>query len=129
MKRRIVLMVLGVFLSSQLMAQNWDVNTVEKVNAWNMHGVSRGLSHSGVVLPVAVPTAMGIYALVKKDQPLLKDAIYIGTSVIEALGITYGMKYTFDRERPYVKYIRIIRKIVRLFHRDIRLQPFLWLPH
>lgn len=104
MKRRIVLMVLGVFLSSQLMAQNWDVNTVEKVNAWNMHGVSRGLSHSGVVLPVAVPTAMGIYALVKKDQPLLKDAIYIGTSVIEALGITYGMKYTFDRERPYVKY-------------------------
>ena len=36
---------------------------------------------------VGVPAAMGLYALIKKDQPMLKDAIYIGTSVIEAVGI------------------------------------------
>ena len=90
--------------TSSLSAQNIDINTVEKVNRWHVHGLSRCLSASGVLLPVGVPTAMGIYALIRKDQPLLKDAIYIGTSVIEAVGITYATKYLVDRDRPFVKY-------------------------
>ncbi len=89
---------------SSLSAQNIDINTVKTVNKWHVHGLSRGLSHSGIILPVGLPTAMGIYALIKKDEPLLKDAIYIGTSVIEAVGITYAGKYLFDRQRPFVKY-------------------------
>ena len=104
MKRGIILLMMSVFALIQMKGQNWDINTVEKVNGWNMHELSRGFSHSGLILPVGVPTAMGIYALVKKDQPLLKEAIYIGTTVIEAVGVTYALKYGFDRRRPYVKY-------------------------
>lgn len=103
MKKGILCLLMAV-MACQISAQNWDIHTVKKVNEWNMHGVSRRLSHSGLILPVGVPAAMGIYALVKKDQPLLKDAIYIGTTVIEAVGVTYGLKYGFDRRRPYVKY-------------------------
>ena len=103
-RRGITLLLIGLITACQLQAQNWDINTVETVNGWDMHDLSRGLSHSGPILSVGLPTAMGIYALIKKDQPLLKDAIYIGTSVIEAVGITYGMKYAFDRQRPFVKY-------------------------
>ena len=84
----------------QLSAQNWDINTVKTIRKWDVHGLSRGLSASGVILPVGVPAAMGIYALIKKDQPLLKDAIYIGTSVIEAVGITYAAKHIIGRDRP-----------------------------
>lgn len=47
---------------------------------------------------------MGLYALIKKDQPMLKDAVYIGTSVIEAVGITYAAKHIIRRDRPFVKY-------------------------
>ena len=104
MKNAFLFILVGCMAISQLHAQNWDINTVEKINRWDIHGLSRGLSHSGLILPVGIPTAMGVYALIKKDQPLLKDAIYIGTTVIEAVGITYGLKYAFDRERPYVKY-------------------------
>lgn len=85
-------------------AQNWDINTLKTINGWQVHGLSRGLSESAPILSVGIPAGMGIYALIKKDQPLLKDAIYIGTTVIEAVGITYGMKHIFDRERPFVKY-------------------------
>ena len=95
----------------QINAQNWDINTVEKINKWHMHGLSRGLSVSGIALPVGIPTAMGIYALIRKDQAMLKDAIYIGTSVIEAVGITYGLKYACDRQRPFVKYPELIHPI------------------
>ena len=111
MKKSILCFLIGWMALFQASAQNWDINTVKKVNSWDMHDLSRGLSHSGLILPVGVPTAMGFYALIKKDQPLLKEAIYIGTSVIEALGITMAMKYTFDRQRPYQKYPDLIHPV------------------
>ena len=111
MKKGILWLLIGWISIFQLSAQNWDIHTVKTINDWSIHDLSRGISHSGVILPVGIPTAMGIYALIKKDQPLLKDAIYIGTSVIEALGLTYGLKYTIDRQRPYEKYPDKIRPI------------------
>lgn len=104
MKKYVLITLIGLLGCCHANAQHWDINTVKKVNQWEIHNLSRELSHSGIILPIGVPTAMGIYALVKKDQPLLKDAVYIGTSVIEALGITYAFKYTFDRQRPFEKY-------------------------
>ena len=104
MKKAFLFILVSCMAISQLHAQNWDINTVGKINRWDIHDLSRGLSNSGLILPVGIPTAMGVYAIIKKDQPLLKDAIYIGTTVIEAVGVTYGLKYAFDRERPYVKY-------------------------
>ena len=111
MKKVLLLILVGCITIGQLHAQNWDINTVKQVNRWDIHDLSRGLSHSGLILPVGIPTVMGIYALLKKDQPLLKDAVYIGTTVIEAVGVTYGLKYAFDRERPYVKYPEKIHPI------------------
>jgi membrane-associated phospholipid phosphatase len=103
--RKTFFIFICLILSCQLLtAQNWDVNTLHTINKWDVHGISRGLSHSGMILPVGIPTAMGIYALIQKDQALLKDAVFIGTSVIEAVGITYGLKHAFNRQRPYDKY-------------------------
>ena len=104
MKKMIFLLLVSLLTVNSLWAQNWDVHATKTINGWKMHQLSRELSHSGLILPVGLPAAMGIYALVSKDEPLLKDAIYIGTSVIEAVGLTYGLKYTFDRKRPYDKY-------------------------
>ena len=104
MKKIILSICIVLIAAMQVQAQNWDINTVKKLNGWEMHDFSKALSHSGAILPVGVPAAMGIYALIRKDQPLLKEAVYIGTSVIEALGVTYALKYTIDRQRPYDRY-------------------------
>ena len=111
MKKIILSLCMVLIASMQIQAQNWDINTVRKVNGWETHDASKALSHSGLILPVGIPTAMGIYALVQKDEPMLKEAVYIGTSVIEALGITMAMKYTFDRQRPYEKYPDLIHPV------------------
>ena len=111
MKKIILSLCMVLIASMQVQAQNWDINTVRKVNGWETHDASKALSHSGLILPVGIPTAMGIYALVKNDKPMLKEAVYIGTSVIEALGITMAMKYTFDRQRPYEKYPNLIHPV------------------
>lgn len=102
--RRIIFLWLAASLTGCLWAQHIDINTLKTINRWEVHGLSRGLSESGVILPVGIPAAMGVYALIKKDQPMLKDAIYIGTSVIEAVGITYAAKHLIGRDRPFVTY-------------------------
>ena len=111
MKKGFILLLTALLVACQLPAQNWDINTVKKVNDWDVHGLSRGLSHSGLILSVGLPSAMGVYALIQKDEPLLKDAVYIGTSVIEAIGLTMAMKFTFDRQRPYEKYPDLIHPV------------------
>jgi membrane-associated phospholipid phosphatase len=111
MKKGILLLIVCSLVFGKLNAQNWDINTVKKVNGWEMHNLSKAFSHSGPILSVGIPTVMGVYALIQRDEPLLKDAIYIGTSVIEAVGLTYGLKYTFDRQRPYEKYPGLITPI------------------
>jgi membrane-associated phospholipid phosphatase len=111
MKKGILLLIVCSLVFGKLNAQNWDINTVKKVNGWEMHNLSKAFSHSGPILSVGIPTVMGVYALIQKDEPLLKDAIYIGTTVVEAVGITYGLKYTFDRRRPYVKYPQLVHPI------------------
>ena len=104
-RQRIIFLILTAGCTFILSAHNIDINTLKTINRWDVHGLSRGLSASGVILPVGIPTAMGLYALIKKDhQPMLKDAIYIGTSVIEAVGITYAAKHIIGRDRPFVKY-------------------------
>ena len=111
MKKIILSICIVLIASIQVQAQNWDINTVKKVNSWEVHDLSRALSHSGLILPLGIPTAMGIYALVQKDEPLLKEAMYIGTSAIEALSITMAMKFTFNRQRPYEKYPDLIHPV------------------
>lgn len=104
MIKKFVFLLMASCFAMNMFSQNWDINALKTINKWDVHGLSRGLSESGAILPVGIPVAMGVYALIKKDQPMLKDAIYIGTSVIEAVGITYAAKHIIDRERPFVKY-------------------------
>lgn len=85
----------------QANAQGWDAKTLHGINSWEMHGFSKFISKSAPYLSVGTPLAIGAFALASKNKGLLKDAVYIGTSVLEATVITYGMKYAIDRARPY----------------------------
>lgn len=94
-------------ISTSVFSQNWDINTLEKLNKPDSRfarGYSKAFSKSAPYIAVGVPVAMGIYALADKNDKILKDAIYIGTSVIEATVISYGLKYAVDRERPFNRY-------------------------
>lgn len=105
MKRFVfILCFLPVF---QLQAQNWDINTLKKINGWDgsfIRNSSKIISESTPYIVVGGPIALAIYAGISKNEPLLKDAIYIGSSVAEAVVLVYGVKYIADRQRPYDKY-------------------------
>lgn len=90
-----------------LFAQNCDINLLKKVNGLDggfARGYSKVISKSAPYIAVGVPVLIGLHGLIDKDWKAFEDAIYIGTSVIEATVISYGLKYAVDRQRPFERY-------------------------
>ena len=107
MKKAIFFVYFICLVVSGLSAQNWDINTLHRVNSWDgkvVRNYNKIISRSEPYVAVGVPVAMAVAAWIKHDKGLLKDAVYVGTSVAGAFVVTYGMKYLVDRERPYDKY-------------------------
>lgn len=107
MKNSILFVFFAFVVVSNLFSQNWDINTLHKVNSWDnkfVRGYNKFISHSEPYVVMGVPVAMALAAWVKKDRELLKDALFVGTSVAGAFVVTYGMKYLIDRDRPYITF-------------------------
>lgn len=105
--KRILMTCILIIYTFILFGQNWDINTLHKINGWNgrfMRGYSNAMSKSCPYLSIGIPATMAIYGGITKNKPLLADAIYIGTSLAEAVVITSGIKLLVDRERPYDRY-------------------------
>ena len=85
MKRFVCFLFLSSLLLPQLLrAQNWEVNTVHRINSWDsgfVRNYNKVVSKSAPYVAVGVPVAMAAVALIQDDSDLLKDAVYIGTSV------------------------------------------------
>ena len=107
MKRLWLLILLLLPALLPLSAQNWDINTVHRINSWDgkfIRNCNKVISRSEPYVAVGVPVAMALAAWIKDDRDLLKDAVYVGTSVAGAFAVTYGLKYIVGRDRPYERY-------------------------
>lgn len=102
--RRILLGMMALLFASALWAQNWDIDALQKVNGWDnkfVRNYNKVISQTEPYVAIGVPVAMAVASWIKHDKDLLKDALYVGTSVAGVFVVTYGMKYLVDRERPY----------------------------
>jgi len=110
MKKSVVLMLV-LTIVTPLLAQNWDVNTLQHINGWGgnfIHDYSSFISKSEPYIAMGVPLAMGLTGWLKNDEGLMKDAMVVGMSVASAYVFAYGMKLVFDRPRPYEAYPDLI---------------------
>lgn len=106
-KKAFLLFLLSVFWVSMSYSQNWDINTLKKINSWDskvVRNYSKTISKTTPYIALGVPIAMAVYGGIRQDESLLKDAVYIGSTIGGAIVLTYGMKYAIDRERPYSRY-------------------------
>ncbi len=107
MKRICIWIYLACFSALGVCAQNWDINTLHRVNSWDgkfVRNYSKVISRSEPYVAIGVPVAMALAGWIKRDEQLLKDAVYVGTTVAGTFVLTYGLKYIFDRQRPYEHY-------------------------
>ncbi|WP_291529480.1 phosphatase PAP2 family protein [Bacteroides sp. UBA939] len=107
MKRAIIFVFFASLVVFSISAQNWDINTLHKVNSWDgkfIRNYNKIISKTEPYVAIGIPVAMAVTAWIRNDRDLLKNAIYVGTSVAGAFVVSYGMKYLVDRERPYDRY-------------------------
>lgn len=102
----IFLFVLIFGISLPLHAQNTDIDLLRAIHQSHsgLHSYSAFISKTTKASTVAVPLTMATVALIGKNDDLLKDAIYVGASIGLNTALTYTLKYSFDRERPYLTY-------------------------
>ena len=114
----ILLFVTFLTFSYETNAQNWDIRTLENINNNPnpfLKDYSIFISESTTAAAFAAPAALGIAAIVKNDDEMLKNALYIGASLLADGAMTYGFKVAFNRSRPYVDYPELIEPY-RPFH-------------
>lgn len=107
MRKLCLFVCLAFAVVCNLAAQNWDINTLHRVNSWDSpvaRNYFKFISRSEPYIVMGVPVAMAVAACIKNDRRLMKDALYVGTSVVGTFALTYGLKYLIDRPRPYVTY-------------------------
>lgn len=106
MKRSFFCLLLTL-LACGATAQNWDINTLHRINSWDgafVRNYNKVISRSEPYVAVGVPVAMAVAAWINHDKKLLKDAVYVGSSVAGTFVLTYGMKHLVGRDRPYDRY-------------------------
>lgn len=109
-KTILLLLLLFIAISNPTSAQNIDTQMAININHWNSSFVrnsSRFVSNSVQPLAVILPTTLCIYGALKKDKKMMQDAIYIGSSILEAGVLSYGLKYATNRKRPYEQHSTI----------------------
>ena len=102
-----MLLLLALLCTATIQAQNWEINTVHRINSWDsgfIRQYNKVISRTEPYIAVGVPVAMAVASWINHDKQLFKEAVYVGTSVAGTFVLTYGMKYLFDRQRPYERY-------------------------
>lgn len=107
MKRNIIAFLLLLFFVKVVSAQNADINLLRKINAnqnkFNI-GLANVLSPSVNIIPITLQGGLYIYGTAKKNEALRQTQFLSLSSELLAVGVTYGLKYTVRRHRPYVTY-------------------------
>jgi membrane-associated phospholipid phosphatase len=112
MMRKVSLIIL-LLLPSGLFSQNLDIRLLGSMNSPETlpsDDFFRFVSNSEVYLVIGIPAGMAATGLIKDDRELVRNAcVSLAAEAINA-GITNLLKYTINRDRPFVTYPDITKK-------------------
>jgi membrane-associated phospholipid phosphatase len=103
----LTLFILSILFSFSSFAQNTDINWLKRINVdrnKSLDPTFKFISNTVLPLTIAVPVASITNALIKKDSASKRQAIIFASSVVISSIITYSLKYTVNRKRPYITY-------------------------
>lgn len=68
------------------------------------------MSNSDAYIVFGIPAGMGAVGLIKNDDKLFRNACVTVAASVVNLGITAALKYSIDRDRPFVTWPDITKK-------------------
>ena len=112
MIRRISALLL-IFFTVSVSAQNLDIKILRSINSPDIRpsdNFLRFVSNSDTYIVIGIPAGMAITGLVKHDDKLLRNVYVTLAATAVNFGITAALKYSINRQRPYITYPDITRK-------------------
>jgi membrane-associated phospholipid phosphatase len=107
--------LLLLFLPVSLSSQNIDIRLLRSFNSPEtlpLDNFFRFVSNADAYIVLGIPAAMGTVGMIKHDNQLFRNACVTLAATVVNSGITLAMKYSFNRERPFVTYPDIMKKSV-----------------
>lgn len=112
--RQFALIPVFLFFGLKGNAQNLDIRILKSVNnsdvSSGMYKSMRFITNSAPEVSLGLPAVLLVRGLVEHDEATLHKAIYMGESLVITEIFTAGMKYGFNRPRPFVTYPDIVKK-------------------
>ncbi|TRX40878.1 phosphatase PAP2 family protein [Flavobacterium restrictum] len=102
--------ILFFFCISILQAQNFDINTLRKININRNESLDPAfklVTNTAVTISIATPVALYAVGLINNDSLVKKQAIFIGETFLVNAVITTILKDVVKRQRPYETYPEI----------------------
>lgn len=102
-----------LLLTTSLHAQNADVRLLRHIYSSETLPADpffQFISDSHVYVIAGTPLVMGATALLTQNKQLLDQTIELGAASALNLGMTYLLKYSVNRDRPYTTYPDILPK-------------------
>lgn len=111
--RKVCFVLLSSYLTVSLFSQNIDITLLRAINSPETlpsDEFFQFISNSDAYLVIGIPVGMATLGLIKKDDQLFRNACVTISATIVCSGITNALKYTIDRQRPYITYPDIAKK-------------------
>ena len=108
-----IFVIFMFFLPSSVYSQNADIRILRSLNSpqtLSSDKFFQFISNSDAYLVLAIPAGMGTAGLIKHDDKLFRNACVTLAATTVNFGITTALKYSFNRERPFITYPDITKK-------------------
>lgn len=105
MKRILLLILLSVSYTTY--SQNIDIDLLREVNHnrnKQLDDTFSAISETACPFSITAPVLVYGIGLIENNQTLREKGLMMGASFIVATGISYSLKHTIERPRPYITY-------------------------
>ena len=108
-----LLVIFLLFLPVALFSQNLDIRILRSLNSAQTlpsDSFFQFASNSDFYVVLGVPAGMAAAGLIKHDNNLTGNACVALAATAIGAGVTTAMKYSFNRDRPFITYSDIAKK-------------------
>lgn len=103
----LILLLSGVGMDNCSYGQDTDIRLLRKIHLernQNLDGFIAVISESAIPTAISVPTSFLAAGFFQKDTNTFRQGLTMVGALALNTGITYGMKYAINRQRPYDRY-------------------------
>lgn len=101
-----LILTLNLF-SLNIYSQNIDIKILREINLnrnRELDNIFRGITNSATPVSIGTPLVIFSIGLIKDDPAIQKQGIYLAEAGIVAAFVSTALKYSINRERPFVTY-------------------------